>query len=111
MTSQPLSDVSARTGYIELTEIIISAANRSPNGLVIMCKRHGSPDFYEITDKIFGSHTPSGELVRYHDWDQGFVSNRRDFLTREEAWEVAKNANQIRRVTGKPGTLYSEDLY
>ena len=39
MTGLPLSDVSARTGYIELPEIIISAANRSPNGLVIMCSQ------------------------------------------------------------------------
>lgn len=100
-----LLNVFKRTGYIELPEIIISAANRSPDGLIVMCKRHGSPDFYEIVDKLFDPDT------KYHDWDQGFVSNRRDFLTREEAWEVAKNACQIRRVTGTPGTLYSEDLY
>lgn len=111
MSGQPLKDVSNYTGYIELPEIVIGAANRSPEGLVVMCKRHCSPDFYEITERIFGTHTESGDLIRYHDWDQGFVTNRRDFVTREEAWEVAKNANQIRRVTGKPGTLYSEDLY
>lgn len=101
-----LLNVSRRTGYIELPEIVVAAAARQPEtDLVIMSKRHGSPDFFKVADKIFETGT------HYHDWEQGFVTNRREFVTREEAWEVAKSANQIRRVTGTPGTLYSEDLY
>lgn len=43
--------------------------------------------------------------------DQGFVDQRMNFYTREEAWKIAEANGQIKRVTGTPGTLYSEDLY
>lgn len=43
---------------------------------------------------------------------QGFVDNRGNFLTREEAWPIAVAAGQIiRRVGGDEGCLYSENLY
>lgn len=46
---------------------------------------------------------------------QGFVGNRGQFLTREEAWKVALDAGQIIRRVGDDdrngGTLYSENLY
>ncbi len=48
-------------------------------------------------------------------WEQGFIDNRRNFHTREEAWKIAKAAGQIRRRVGgdcaNGGTLYSENLY
>lgn len=101
-----LLDVSCRTGYRELQEIVISAAAKNPiDGLVVMSKRHGDDIFFNIVDKIYG-----GDKL-YHDWTQGFVTSKNRFVDREEAWTIAKNANQIRRVTGSPGTLYSEDLY
>lgn len=48
-----------------------------------------------------------------HDgWEQGFVDNRGDFLTREEAHKVATEAGQItRRCGGDEGRLFSENLY
>ena len=43
---------------------------------------------------------------------QGFVDQYGVFLTREEAYLVAKEANQIiRRVGGDEGRLFSENLY
>jgi hypothetical protein len=46
------------------------------------------------------------------DWEQGFVDQYGNFMTREEAWEIAQAAGQIRRPEGgAPGTLYSEHLY
>jgi len=44
---------------------------------------------------------------------QGFLDNSGNFLTREEAYKVAKAANQIIEKTGGEGNviLYSEDLY
>lgn len=46
------------------------------------------------------------------DCEQGFIDNRGEFLTREEAWPVALAAGQIfRRVGGDEGRLYSENLY
>jgi hypothetical protein len=45
-------------------------------------------------------------------WEQGFVDQKGVFLTREEAWPIAKAAGQIiRRVGGDEGRLYSENLY
>ena len=43
---------------------------------------------------------------------QGFLDSLGNFLTREEAFEVASKAGQIiRRVGGDEGCLYSENLY
>ena len=60
----------------------------------------------------------------YAGWEQGFIDQFGVFMTREEAWEVADKAGQIRRPTGwekgdKPrppgagdkGSLFSENLY
>lgn len=43
---------------------------------------------------------------------QGFITNKYRFVTREEAWAIAKSQDQI--YWGKdrpPGPLFSEDLY
>ncbi len=43
--------------------------------------------------------------------EQGFITNKQTFLSREDAWIVAATAGQIREQTGTYGVLYSEDLY
>lgn len=49
------------------------------------------------------------------DWkqaEQGFVDQAGAFVTREQAWQIAKAAKQIiRRVGGDGVRLYSENLY
>ena len=53
-----------------------------------------------------------GIITDSHDMGEGFVDNRGHFLTREEAWDVAVEANQIlRRCGGDEGRLYSENLH
>ena len=48
----------------------------------------------------------------YSYYEQGFIDNKGNFLTREEAWVVAEREGQIiRRVGGDKGVLYSENLY
>lgn len=43
---------------------------------------------------------------------EGFKTNLDDFVTREEAWQIALKAQQIQPAIGQtPGTLRSEDLY
>jgi hypothetical protein len=43
---------------------------------------------------------------------QGFVNNKYEFLTREEAWIIAEAENQIIRRCGGDGVkLFSENLY
>jgi len=42
---------------------------------------------------------------------QGFLTNLNRFVDRQEGWGIAKKANQIIKISGGEGTLYSEDLY
>ena len=42
---------------------------------------------------------------------QGFLTSLNRFVDRQEAWNIAKEANQIIKVTGGEGTLYSEDIF
>lgn len=100
-----VSDFTERTEYFELPELIVSAAQRSPDGLVIMSRRHFDTSFYVVADKIFKEGT------KFHDWSEGFYTNKDRYVDRYEAWEIAKAAFQIRRITGHPGRLYSEDIY
>lgn len=94
---------------------IVCAANRityrTPQGndglVTIPSVRHFSQDMHgvlavvqtEISDAAY-----SGE--------QGFLDNKGNFLTREEAWVVALAADQVLyRVGGDEGCLYTENLY
>jgi hypothetical protein len=48
------------------------------------------------------------------DWKQGFIDSDRGFVNREDAWAIAKAANQLlpRAPTdGRGGELYSEDVW
>lgn len=42
---------------------------------------------------------------------QGFLTSKNRFVDRKEAWIIAEKQNQIIRVSGGEGTLYSEDIY
>jgi hypothetical protein len=45
-------------------------------------------------------------------WEQGFIDQRGEFMTREEAHKVATKSGQIiRRCGGDDGRLFSENLY
>lgn len=81
---------------------IVCAANRNrESGRIICGARHW--------DNIMRASLLPGE--KFTGWDQGFIDQFGDFLTREEAWEVASEQEQIRREVSSPGTLYSENLY
>lgn len=89
-----------------MEERIVSAANRSPDGLVVMCVRHGCDLFYGVVDMLYPPYH------QYHDWEQGFVTSQYRFISREEAWNIAEKQGQIIRDKDKcVGTLYSEHLY
>lgn len=51
---------------------------------------------------------PSHELGEV---EQGFLTSKNRFVDRKEAWNIAKQADQIIKVSGGEGTLYSEDLW
>lgn len=47
------------------------------------------------------------------DYEQGFMTNKGRFVNRKEAMKIAKEQNQILRLSGSPNPniLFSEDLY
>jgi hypothetical protein len=80
---------------------VVCAANRNKeSGRIICAPRHW--DNTMRAQKL--------ECEDWGGWDQGFVNQFGEFLTREEAWKIAKKNNQIKRFTIE-GTLFSEDLY
>ncbi len=85
-----------------MIRVIVCAAIRAEDGQTLCGARH--------FDTIMRTFVKENR----HKWigaEQGFIDNNQQFLTREEAWVVAEKANQIIRITGQRGTLYSEDLY
>lgn len=84
-------------------QLVVCAANRHrESGKIICGPRH--------CDSIMRQQLPDG--VKFHGWEQGFIDQWGQFLTREEAWKVAVEKGQIRRKIDTPeGTLYSEHLY
>ena len=79
---------------------VVCAAMKDGNGKIICGPRHW--------DKIM--HQQFSGIAR--EWEQGFVDQRGEFLTREDAWKIAEAAGQIiRRVGGDGGRLFSENLY
>ena len=87
--------------------VIVCAAIKLSSGRIICGVRH--------FDKLMRMNLPDDfimakEAIAGH--EQGFVDNKYQFLSREEAWEVASNASQI--IVSEAtifGTLFSEDLY
>lgn len=78
---------------------VVCAAMKDGNGTIICGPRHW--------DKIMHQNA-SGKSG----WEQGFVDQHGEFLTREDAWKIAEAAGQIiRRVGGDGGRLFSENLY
>lgn len=76
---------------------VVCAALKDSNGTVICGPRHW--------DKLCRGTGHAG-------WEQGFVDQQGEFLTREEAWVIATAAGQIiRRVGNDNGRLFSENLY
>ena len=99
----------------EIKPFIVSAACRllhQDKELIVTSPRHH--------DGIASSILTTLAVPRWVKKEQGFVDQYRKFYTREEAWIVALENNQIRRRVGGDmrvidgiaiGRLYSENLY
>lgn len=82
---------------------VVCAANRKrETGLIICGARHW--------DKIMRAQAKALNET-FTGWDQGFIDQFGDFITRDEAWVIAKDQKQIFREVSSPGRLYSENLY
>ena len=91
-----------------LPELIVCAANQDPISLVIYpCVRHGCEIFWNLIDDKYND--PEKDCNTFI---QGFLTNKCRFVSREEAYIIAINNNQIRRESPtKNNKLYSEMLY
>lgn len=86
---------------------IVCSAIRAKDGDVLLGIRHYSHDMVvQIQNRKDGDkfHHLSGT-------NQGFVDQFGKYYTRQEAWIIAKDNNQIARDIDVIGTLYSEHLY
>lgn len=94
-----------------MQERIVCAANRHlVTKHILVGVRHWDNFMYNQKEELM-----AGDRCGWTDSEQGFVNSRGQFLTRQEAWVVANDADQIvRRVGGdtmQGGTLFSENLY
>lgn len=85
---------------------VVCAALRHKDSRLIICgPRHFCKIMRDCIDKLGGITEWKGKC------DQGFVDNMGMFLSREEAWRLAKENGQIKREVAGEGKLYSENLY
>lgn len=82
---------------------VVCAAVLRRDGRMIVGPRHFDP--------VMRTQIRRHGMVDWHDAEQGFIDQWGNFMTREIAWVVAKEAGQIIREVSTPGTLYSENLY
>lgn len=85
--------------------IVVCAANRW-GMLVIPSARHFDMTMHEVCKRVFGKES-------YAKCEQGFIDQRGIFMSREEAFIVARDAGQLvgREKYGPADILFSEDLY
>ena len=127
---QAFIDINPDTGLSKSR--IVCAAIRNELGEIIVGARHYDKHMHNQIDTytklkdnmsmmcICGLANYTHEEVKNY-WkspspgkriEQGFVDQHNTFYTREEAWIIASNNDQIiRRIPGCDGTLYSENLY
>jgi hypothetical protein len=97
-----MEDYWTKNGLTKPKSFIVCAANKNKiSGRIICGPRHW--------DNIMRSQKLESE--DFAGWDQGFVNQFGEFLTREEAWIIADTNKQIVKNVGCDGTLYSENLY
>lgn len=91
---------------------VVCAAIRAADGSLLLGIRHYSRDMHEQIN-----YRRDGPMFKHrHDEDQGFVDQYGVYMSREEAYQVALAAGQIKRPLacgyGLNGPkLYSEGLY
>lgn len=87
---------------------VVCAANRLPDGTLLIGARHWDTHMVAQAKRLG---------VKGGCEDQGFIDQFGNFLTREEAWKVARKNGQITRLCSsetledEEGFLFSENLY
>lgn len=91
----------------DLPRLIVCAANRhTETGLVVCGARHGDEIMCELMMLTGGLEHWQGKQ------EMGFIDQEGNFLTRQEAFEIANKQGQLRRRYPEDnGYLFSENLY
>lgn len=99
-----MSDYWVKNNIVKPHQRIVCAANRHrESGRIICGARHW--------DSIMRSQIRIDE--EFSHFDQGFINQFGEYLTREEAWVIAEEQGQIRQFCydNQKSYLYSENLY
>lgn len=88
--------------------IIVCAANKMPDGRLILGARHWDTHMRSTVAVIYGDFDSQHGMA-----EQGFIDQFCRFYTREEAMQVARQNEQIRWPDDmlSETALHSEDLY
>jgi len=82
---------------------VVCAANRNKAGFVLLGARHWDSWMCKTIDALGYND---------HDWEQGFIDQFGNFLTREEAAVIAKQKDQLKGMYNTVSeALFSEHLY
>jgi len=86
---------------------IICAANKLPNGVLLVGARHWDPIMRKQFRAMGGAEGTNthGEVV------QGFIDQRGNFYTRQQALKLCIKNAQIKAGKYSDTELFSEDLY
>ena len=83
-------------------ERVVCSAIRLDDGYIVLGARHFDKSMHDQLKRL-GVKAPTAE--------QGFINQLGEFLTREKALDVAKEAGQILKKHPPCNKLFSEDLY
>ncbi len=90
-----------------MTRRVVCAAIRAADGDLLLGIRHYSPDMRAQIESRQDGH----KFRCRHDEDQGFVDQHGVWMSREEAYQVARAAGQIVRPEACGDGLYGQKLY
>lgn len=86
-------------------QVVVCAACKHPTSDLMIC---GARHWDSVMREQFMAMAMYGEKQQAAQWEQGFIDQFGDFLTREEAAIVARKSGQT-KCEGK--IIFSEDLY
>lgn len=94
-----------------LLKVVCAAIRHKETDLVIAGVRHNDDVMVDLMLETRTAVRDGGRIV-CDKFESGFLTNKGEFLDRQQSWIIAARANQIRPRHGQvPGTLHSEDLY
>jgi len=94
---------------------VVCAANRLPDGTLLIGARHWDSHMHNQVESYKKLH--GAEEKSIVGTEQGFIDQFGNFLTREEAWKIAREKQQIIHYCSSEtdeddnGMLFSENLY